>query len=256
MKILSCILSYNMPQITNHLYEQLIRLTNSKEKIIVFDNGSDKNKVSEYTTFLADTNTKLTGGMNFILSIIKKHFYDSFDAYWLMTNDINFEYDKDPVKNMSSVLETNSDIGIIHPSLIRPVYNYAYPWMIKIPGNENLNKVTKNHTMVDIICPIYTKKALNVINWEFDKRFIYGWGIDYDSCYQIRKSGLKVAVNFDLLVSHQTSVVYDSGNDKEFKNRQEYYKKAGENMNKVMNEKYGENWIDIINKKFDWEYVK
>ena len=72
-------------------------------------------------------------------------------------------------------------------------------------------------------------------------------------CWKVRKQGLRIGVTFDLLLEHRTSVTYDSGNDKEFKNRQEYYKKAGEHMNQTMIEIYGENWAKMMQRKLDHE---
>jgi hypothetical protein len=236
------ILSYNMPELTDALVEQIKSKIKIPYKLIVFDNGSDKEKRSKYTTHFIEENTRLTGGMNNILHIARNE-VDGLEGIWLCTSDICLvDKDVDYLLSMALKCKSNESIGVIHPSLIKPVENYAYPWMIKIPGNELHKGYTINHPMVDIICPFYTKKALDVIGWEFEKRFEYGWGIDWLSCYQVRKAGLKIAVDFDILISHQTSVTYDTGNDKEFKNRKEYYQKASENMNKGMVEILGQDW--------------
>ena len=246
MKIVIGVLSYNISELTDSFCNQLKKLIKEQYKLIVLDNGSDKEKIASSTTNRLFENTKLTGGMNEILKLSKSY---NPDIVWLCTNDISLEYNLDPIKSMIQKLEQNLDVGVIHPSLIQPVPNYAYPWMIK---KENETGITKNHIMVDIIAPVYTKYALNIIDWKFDKRF-ESWGIDWDSCYQIRKSGLKIAVDFDILLNHKTSVVYDTGNAKEFKNRQEYYKKASEQMNKIMIKKYGADWVKIMQTKFEWE---
>jgi hypothetical protein len=237
------ILNYNMPEITNNLVNQIKKLVKIDYKLIVLDNGSEKNKISKYTTDRKEINTRLTGGMNNILEISKKH---NPDYVWLCTNDIKLEYEIDIFDDMINKMKKDKNLGILHPSLIEPVKNYAYQWMIK---KCNEKGYTKNHYTYDIIAPIFSKEALNIIDWKFDNKFIYGWGLDYESAYQIRKNGLSIGIDFDVLLSHQTSITYDSGNDIEFKNRQEYYKKAGENMNKVLIEKYGENWNELFMKK-------
>lgn len=242
MKILVGILSYNMPNLTESLFNQLNLIIKYPAEYVVYDNGSDVEKIAKCTTHRSDINTRLTGGMNKILEIAKER---NVDYCWLCTNDIQFQYNKDPLQSMVSKCEKDKSIGIIHPSLIEPVRNYAYQWMVKIPNCPDRIGYSKGHKMVDIIAPLYTKQSLVANNWKFDSRFLY-WGQDWDSSYITRKAGLQIAVDFDILLSHKTSAVYDAGNDKEFKNRQEYYKKAIESMKQVFTEKYGSEWRKII----------
>jgi hypothetical protein len=245
MKIITAILSYNMPSITDSLHKQLLSLIKfPNNEFIVFDNGSDNDKVANCTTHRIDKNTRLTGGMNNILKIAKEK---NADFLWLCTNDISVFSTKDPIENMIKIFKENNSIGIIHPSLKKePVKNYAYPWMCK-----NITKIQEGYTIghitYDIISPMFKKECLDLFNWEFDKRFEYGWGIDWDSAYICRKNNYKIAIDFNIEIEHQTSITYDSGNDKEFRNRQDYYKKASENMNKIMIEKYGTNWKKVLN---------
>lgn len=225
-----------MPHLTEALYTQLKSLVKVPVEYVVLDNGSDSDKFASCTTHFKSPNTRLTGGMNHILKEAK----DS-DYVWLCTNDIAFNTTVDPVQSMIDCINNNPQIGCIHPSLIEPVPNYAFPWMI----NKNVG-CTTGHSMVDIICPFFTKKAMDANAWEFDPQFAYGWGIDYDMCYKIRKAGMQIAVDHSLIATHQTSVTYDSGRDKEFKNRNEYYNKAFENMSFVMAGKYGPNWRKLF----------
>ena len=243
MKVTIGILSYNMPHLTDALYQQLrsmVKIMNVN--YVVVDNGSDPDKVAKSTTHWMGVNERLTGGMNRILKEAQ-----GSDYVWLCTNDIKLKSDYDPLGSLIGNCFADPSIGCIHPSLMEPVRGYAYPWMIHTPWGEPAPEkprggVAAGAPMVDIICPLYTKAALDSFGWQFDSRFTYGWGIDYDSCYHLRQAGLKVAVDFGVVVDHQTSVTYDSGRDREFKKRNEYYQKAFENMNTVMESKYGTNW--------------
>lgn len=243
MKVIVAILNYNMPMITDNLYCQLKNLIKLPVEFIVMDNGSDTDKIAISTTNRIEKNTRLTGGLNKILEIVKNK---DVDYIWLCTNDISIRTKIDPIESMINKFKNDQTLGIVHPSLKKePVKNYAYPWMCKDIVNMK-DGYTTDHITYDIICPFFKKEVLKLLDWKFDKRFEYGWGIDYDSAYLCRKNNYKIAVDFDIEIEHKTSITYDSGNDKEFKNRQEYYKKAGENMNKVMVEKYGINWKKII----------
>jgi GT2 family glycosyltransferase len=239
------ILSYNMPHLTDSLYNQLKALVKVPAEFVVLDNGSDKDKIAASTTHFAHPNSRLTGGMNRILKEAK-----GVDYVWLCTNDVRFVGGGDPLATMIGKCERDPSIGCVHPGLIEPVPGYAYQWMVAYPlGSTPASPrggCTVGVPMVDIICPLYTRAAMDANNWEFDPRFAYGWGIDYDSCLKLRRAGLTVAVDFDVLADHQTSVTYDSGRDREFKNRNEYYGKAMENMSAVMTDKYGTEWRKLF----------
>jgi GT2 family glycosyltransferase len=240
MKTTIGILSYNMPHLTDTLYEQLRGLVRSQVEYVVVDNGSDADKVAKCTTHRFADNKRLTGGMNRILDAAK-----GSDFVWLCTNDISVSptIDVCPVELMLRKIEHNPKIGVIHPSLYpEPVPGYDYRFML----HKAFAGCVTGHPMVDIICPLYTKAALDAFGWQFDPRFEYGWGIDYDSCVCARFRGLTVAVDHDIRVAHQTSITYDSGRDPEFKNRNEYYSKAFENMNAVMESKYEKNWRKLF----------
>lgn len=239
------VLSYNMPKLTDRLFEQLYLQVQMPVNYIILDNGSLPERVSKYTTHRVNKNSRLTGGMNHILDIAKKY---NPEYIWLCTNDIDLVTNIDPMLDMIQKIEKDPDdnIGIVHPSLVKPVPNYYYDWMIKVPGKENKTGITKNHCTYDIIAPLFTKAALDAINWKFNPDFEYGWGIDWESSWIIRNKRLSIAVDFDVLIKHYTSITYDSGNDLEFKNKQDYYKIAGENMNKVLSKKYGDNWSQIF----------
>jgi GT2 family glycosyltransferase len=221
---------------TDELVYDLRKKIKIDHNLYVIDNGSIPSKIPSTTTHRFEDNKRLTGGMNRCLEVSK-----GSDLVWLITNDVWLNTEADPLEKMSSFLEHNLDVGVLHPSIIKPVENYAYPWMLNENKSDNIYC-----NMVDIICPIYTKKALDCFSWKFDDNFSYGWGIDYDSCYIARKAGLKIAVDYSIVVSHKTSITYDSGNDIEFKNRNEYYNKAMINMNEVMIAKYGSGWRKIV----------
>jgi GT2 family glycosyltransferase len=226
-----------MPHLTDALVKKLKSLITTDVQYVVLDNGSDKEKIASSTTHFRSPNRRLTGGMNWILEAAK-----GSDYVWLCTNDIDFTTNKDPVASMVAACEADKSIGCIHPSLVEPVPNYFFQFMI----NRGPTAVTTGHTVVDIICPFFTKRALDANGWEFDPRFEYGWGIDYDACLKVRQGGMTVAVDHSIIATHQTSVTYDSGADREFKGRQEYYAKAMDGMNKVMELKYGKEWRKLF----------
>ena len=176
MKIAIGILSYNMPSLTDSLYNRLKQIVKIPVEYIIFDNGSNPTKAANCTTHRTDINSRLTGGMNSILKIAKDK---KADYVWLCTNDISIKTNTDPIESMINIFESNKSIGIIHPSLKnQPVPNYAYPWMCKDITKIEKGYTANNHITYDIICPIFKAECLDLFDWEFEKRFEYGWGID------------------------------------------------------------------------------
>jgi glycosyltransferase involved in cell wall biosynthesis len=235
MKVSVCILNYNMPQMTDELVEHLREKIKIDYDLIVVDNGSDMAANPKSTTHRFEDNRRVTGGLNRCLYNAK-----GSDAVWLLTNDSWIDNDVDPLQTMLSKIK--EDTGVVHPSLIPPTPEYYYKWML----TTNKTKQVVECPMVDMICPLYTKKALDTFGWKFDERFEQGWGIDYDSCYTVRQNGLKVLVDFDVVSTHKTSTTYKSGKDPLFKNKEQYYKAAYSDMTKGLTEKYGRDWKKLI----------
>jgi hypothetical protein len=128
-----------------------------------------------------------------------------------------------------------TELGILHPSLFSEV-KVCYD--VKNVGRKGVNIVNE----YDFVCPMFSKKAIESIGGRFNDDFFYGWGIDHESSFLVRKNNLLVGINHDIIVNHNTSTTYDTGLDNLFKNRDEYYNSAGTEMKKVLSEKYGVNW--------------
>lgn len=240
-KVTCCILSYNLPEATDRLYnnfKEKVKKTNCE--LIVFDNGSDPDKISKYTTHRINKNLKMTGGLNECLKICKKN--NSYYV-WLMVNDILIKTEE-PIENMIEIIENNSNIGIVHPALTQDTVT-AYDFL-KYNPNEQIR--FKESHMVDTICPFYTKEALDAFNWCFNPELKYGWGIDYESCYAVRKKGMKVVIDYKTQIYHFLSELYKNKRDKEFKNEMEFYQKANMNFHTYFIKKYGPNWKEKFEK--------
>lgn len=245
MKIIGLILSYNNPIMTDRLVENIQAIFKTNFEYIVLDNGSDSDKISKYTTHTLEYNIRMTGGFNAGINAIKKK-YPDYDAIWFFTNDCFF-YDtgKCPLENSRYFLEKYPDIGILHPSESTEVdvcYDVKY--------DEKINGV-KIVTEYDIVCPILTKEAIELMDGKFNPALYQGWGSDHESSYIIRKGGLLVGINHQLKVGHNTSSTYDNGLDRLHPNRQSYYSAAMNEMYNVLNNKYGTEWPNIFPNSFN-----
>lgn len=240
----ACILNYNFPEITDNLVENIKEKNkNFKYNLVVFDNGSDEDKISKYTTHRVEINERMIGGFNYCLQIAKEM---KSDFVCLMTNDIYFMTDE-PFNSLYQKLKNDDTIGVIHPAITNETVTMMDFMKIKTkPENSDI----KFHYFVDIMAPVYRKEALDLINWKFDTIFEYGWGIDIDSCHIFRQGGYKCAVDFNCVIHHMLAQTYLNKRDKEFKNYDTFKTVALENMFNAFTKKYGPNWKEIVKHYF------
>jgi len=239
MQTIGLILSYNNPSMTDRLVENIKDKFKIPFNYIVLDNGSDKDKISKYSTHFLDINVRMTRGFNEGIKIIEREFPE-YDNIWFFTNDCYFVSDNCPLSSSETFLIKYPEIGILHPSLHNEV-NVCYD----IKNDLNIAPHSKCVIEYDIVCPIFTRNAIIKMGGMFNYDLFQGWGIDYESSYLVRKAGLKVCINHGLLVNHNTSSTYDKGLDSLHKNRDSYYSAALQEMHFVLGRKYG-NWHNIF----------
>ncbi len=244
MKIVTLILHYNVPDVTDRLVENLRQLSRFPGPTLVVDNGSDPGKLSKYITHTQRPNNRMTGGFNFGLEMIRQEHPDS-DAVWFFTSDCYFTTGHCPYMDMQIQLERNPDIGILHPSE-EPTVHCCWDVHNQAPSGIKLG------WMYDFVCPLITRQALDLWNWQFRPELTHGWGIDFESAYLVRQAGLKVGINHQLRINHETSTTYDRGMDDKYANRQRFYDAALVEMRRVLGQAYGPDW----EYRFQHEYTE
>lgn len=235
MKTIGLILSYNAPAVTDRLVENIKSVVKCEFPLIVLDNGSDKDKISKYATHFILKNCRMTGGFNQGICEVKE-FYPDYDNIWFFTSDCYFHTTECPVTNAHANLNKYPQIGILHPSLHDSV-KVCYD--VKNDGKTTGLKIVAEY---DFVCPLFTRQAMAAIGWQFNKDLYQGWGIDFESSFMVRQLDMRVAINHDSIVCHDTSWTYDRGLDKEHKDRDSYYSAAGTEMRQVFEKKYGPKW--------------
>lgn len=245
MRIIGLILSYNNPEMTDRLVRNIKEVFKTNFEFIVLDNGSDKDKKSEFSTHFIEKNVRMTGGFNHGISIIEKE-YPDYDGIWFFTNDCFF-YDtgRCPLENVKYFLEKYPQIGILHPSESNEV-EVCYD--VKHDSTIDGAKIVVEY---DIVCPVFTKQAIKAMGGRFNPAFYQGWGSDHESSYIVRKSGLLVVIDHQLKIGHNTSSTYDKGLDKLHPNRASYYNAAMSEMHTVLVSMYGPKWHQIFTSTFN-----
>ena len=121
-KICTIILNRNLPEPTNALYEHLMKYDNENNETYVIEAGSDKDKLSKYCTWFANSpeiiknGLRYGRGMNFaLLELFKGGNWKRYEAFFLLTNDTEL-YPLKTIKTLISILEEHPKVGILSPA--------------------------------------------------------------------------------------------------------------------------------------------
>ena len=97
-RVATIILNRNLPEVTDNLYEHIQSFDNDYTDIYVLEAGSDKDNLSQYTTWYEDSEEVMSKGlryprgMNYALScLFEEEKFNSYDAFFLLTNDTELE---------------------------------------------------------------------------------------------------------------------------------------------------------------------
>lgn len=243
MKVVIGILTYNMPDMTEVLVNKVKEITKIPYELIVFDNGSKPENVRDFITHRKENNIGPTDGYNEIVKIAKEK---NADYLWIITHDVLPIGEKDQVRSMIEKCMDNPSIGVIHPSV-----DEYFEWF-KGMYHRAEGGVTTGHKFLDFIAPMYTKEALDILGWNFDDRF-WSWGIDQDSCLQLRLAKKQVAIDHDIIIHHEQGAMIKQGIETRWKDYGEFCNEQGKNFSEVMIKKYGHGYRGKIDARYEWE---
>lgn len=240
MKLFLGILCYEMADMAARLVLEIEKITKIKHELIVFDNGSIK--PLKCATHRKEKNISPVDGYNEIAKLAKEA---DADYVWFITHDIFPLTKTDMARSMIEKCMENPNIGVIHPSVDE--YAEWFKWMYHNPKGG----VTTGHKFLDFIAPMYTREAMDILGWEFDRRF-WSWGIDQDSCFQLRLKKKQIAIDHDVFIHHEQGKMVKEGLTK-WKTFSEFCAEQGANFETVMKEKYGAGYRILIDARLDHE---
>ena len=141
--IATVILNRNLPDVTDKLYEHLIKYDSEETDLYVLDAGSDKDKLSKYCTWHANSDEiikqglRYSRGMNYaLLQLYKEKKWKQYEAFFLITNDTEFS-NLQTLKPLQKILQEHQKVGILSPcssrwgeKLLLQKENTKYFWFI------------------------------------------------------------------------------------------------------------------------------
>lgn len=249
MRVAAIILSYRMPEMTDALVARFKEVIRYPHDLFVIDNGSPEFEAAVSTTHRCKPNRRLTGGFNFGIECARdKEAWDNradiqgakiggYDAFWFICNDIRFQGSTDVLAACMARVEKDPTIGIIHPSLSKGPGIWNWPHMY---GRHH---GVHEAWFVDIVCPIYTRRTMGILGWQFDPALVHGWGVDLYTCYEAWRNDLRVVVCSDAEVWHKMGTTYNAGKDPEFRDFDAYKAAAGGGQGAVLSAKYGAEYM-------------
>jgi GT2 family glycosyltransferase len=236
IKIAALIVSHNNPKLTDSLVESIKAQTKAAHvDIYVIETGSDKDKCSKYTTIWVDEGIRMTRGWNTIKDFADR--LDDYFAYHLFVNDAKLLKGEDMISSLAFDMQKNKDMGYIHP--YQTVEQLACKLLNK--QGDDIRKVS----FAEIVCPMIRKEMWDKIGNDFlDRRFFYGWGLDYDHPKLVHDSGYRMYISDKVGLEHVAYTSYRDGADKL---TQEGFKHlAHSDMILGLTAKYGKNWKQVI----------
>lgn len=179
-KIATLILNRNLPKVTNRLYNHIKKYNSDYTDIFVIESGSDKNKLSKYWTWRAESKfaikngLRFSRGMNFGLgNLWREGKFDKYYGFFLITNDTEIRT-KYFAKKIINIFNKHPRLGILSPcsdeTLERKFLkkdNIKYSWYIQNTAYAFRKDFIKD--LINIKKPDYK-------NFLFDGSNYRGWG--------------------------------------------------------------------------------
>ena len=120
-EVASIIINRNLPEVTDKLYEHLIRYDGDITDVYVIESGSDEDKLSQYCTWWANWDESVSQGLrtprgfNFALSKLwEEQKFSRYNYFFLMPNDAEFKHES-VVTKLVEEMNDHPRVGILAP---------------------------------------------------------------------------------------------------------------------------------------------
>lgn len=181
-QVATIILNRNLPKVTDMLYEHFEHFNGDITDIFIVEAGSEIGNLSRYCTWHAnwpeacEHGLRYSRGMNFALSqLINEGRFAKYDAFFLLTNDTEFE-ERPVLATLMEVLSEHPRVGLLSPcsklwgeKLLLQTQPIRYFWYI-----HNTAYLLRRQFIEDIM----EIENPNYINCLFDGNNFRGYGAE------------------------------------------------------------------------------
>lgn len=196
-KTLVAILQYNTFELTDNLFETLKPFESDIYDLIVVDNGSQKDKVSKYTTHAIEQNCYYGGGVNAILGLFLED--DRYDSVQILNNDLQCHGDGWVGTLKLEMLKGKYDL--ISPCILEPHSGPQAFWKCMRPWHT---KGTRDVPFIDYQAPMFSRRLAEKM-FPIPEKLVVGWGLDIMSSMICEDEGWKMGVCDSVPVIHLVS---------------------------------------------------
>jgi len=246
-RVAAIITNYNMPEATRRIYSDL-RYSYSgtySVDVIVIDNASEYKYKYVNPTLRLPKNIQTTGGWLAGLmcsDILAMSWGEPYFAYIIIGTSIEIDADVDYITPMATWLETHPDAVGIMPAL--KVESDIEVWRHMLSNGGTEPRQVKG---LDNLFTMWRADWFNEIG-RFDPELIYGWGLAEETAWKARRDGRTMWIDERVrMVKHQ-DIGYKM--DRMNMTAQERRLYGMQNVCSVMEKKYGEDWMDKLNKEY------
>lgn len=189
-KTLAVILNFNLPEITDNLYESLVDFQENIYDLVVMDNGSSKIGQSKYTTVFLPKNVFWGGGLNAAFQLVLDNV--AYDSLLFFNNDLELN-GYNFIKNLRIEMFSN-DFAIVSPCMAgnKGVWRQMLNW-----GSPHTRQVM----WIDNQAPLINRKVIEAIG-QFDESLNYGWGQEVIMYRVCKKNNWGIGVCDHISVHH------------------------------------------------------
>lgn len=211
--VATIILNRNLPVITDRLYEHLREYDGDLTDVFVVEAGSDHDKLSQYTSWHADSpevmqnGLRYCRGMNFgLLQLLKENRFKDYEAFFLLTNDTELKSGP-TLAPLLQTLSENPRVGILSPCaerwgerLLLKEKRTKYFWFI------HNNAYLLRREFIESICE---QDQPDMMNFLFDGTNFRGYGTEHELVAKAYANDWAAAITSEVWAGENESHLLD-----------------------------------------------
>jgi hypothetical protein len=245
MKILLSTILHNTPELGERMAFQWnadpFTQTNQCAQVIL-DNGSDRDKISPFTSHRSETNGFFGGGCNFIMDHFLKGDYEYLAIF---NSDILYH----PYKFLENCMEEirGHNLDFFSPSVINGKIDQCKWRTVHNWGSKSVRKVR----YIDDQCPIFSRRQVEKM-YPYPPELYLGYGTDFYASLIANENNFNIGVSDNITVCHLENYTVQRDKMKEI-TKDQYYNENMQNMTFYFNKagktaefeelfKYGESY--------------